>query len=105
MRLTLRAPEDVALDLRDRFRRRRLGMNLSQAGLAERSGVNLHSLRRFEKSCAISFEALLKLALALDVLDDFDRVGVADSKSLQSQTLDEVLAKSRPVERSRGRQK
>lgn len=105
MRLTLRAPDDVGLDLRDRLRKRRLGMNLSQPGLAERSGVNLHSLRRFEKSGAISFEALLKLALALDVLEDFDRVGVADSKSLQSQTLDEVLAKSRPVERSRGRQK
>ena len=37
-------------------------------------------------------EAALKLALAFDVLDDFDRVGVADTKCLQSQTLDEVLA-------------
>lgn len=105
MRLALRAPEDVGLDLRDRFRRRRLGVNLSQAGLAERSGVNLHSLRRFEKSGAISFEALLKLALALDVLDDFDRVGAGNPNNLQSQTLDEVLANSRPVERRRGRQK
>lgn len=105
MRLMLRTPDDVALDLRDRLRKRRLGMNLSQAGLAERAGVNLHSLRRFEKSGAISFDALLKLALALDVLDDFDRVGAADNKSLQSQTLDEVLANSRPVERSRGRRK
>ncbi|WP_439544465.1 helix-turn-helix domain-containing protein [Hyphomicrobium sp.] len=103
IRFNLRTPSDVALDLRDRFRKRRLDMNITQAQLAERSGVNLHTLRRFEKAGMISFEALLKLALVLDVLEDFDEVGAQDARNITSQTLDDVLSSRRSKQRNRAR--
>ena len=103
MQLTIRTPDDVAHSLRDRLRRRRLALNLSQAGLAERSGVNLHSLRRFEKTGLISFASLLKLALVLGVLDDFDRVGTIKAQLPEARSLDEILTGS--PHRNRGRMK
>jgi transcriptional regulator with XRE-family HTH domain len=78
-------------------------MNLSQAGLAERSGVNIHSLRRFEKTGRIALDSLLRLALVLNVLDDFERVADRDAPPLATQTLDDVLAASRSSTRTRGR--
>jgi transcriptional regulator with XRE-family HTH domain len=102
MQLKLNTPEDVALTLRDRFQQRRLDMGLSQAGLANRSGVNVHSLGRFERTGLISFESLLKLALVLKVLEDFDRVAKSEAHDPASQKLDDVLATRR---RQRGRGK
>ncbi len=103
LRIELQTPQDVALLLRDRFRRRRLAMNLSQAGLADRSGVNFHSLKRFEKVGLISLESLLKLALVLGCLDDFDGVATVNTKAADAQSLDDVLAGVQ--QRNRGRLK
>ena len=50
----------------------RLAKGWRQVTLAERSGVSLASLRRFEESGRISLRNLLKLAFALNRLDDFD---------------------------------
>jgi transcriptional regulator with XRE-family HTH domain len=105
MQLVLRSPEDVAVGLRDRFRQRRLDMNLSQSGLAERSGVNIHSLRRFEKTGRIALDSLLRMALVLNVLDDFERVADRGDAPLATLTLDDVLAANRTATRSRGRSK
>ena len=56
-------------------------MNLSQAGLAKRSGVTLGSLKRFETTGLIAFDSLLKLALVLDCLGDFDKVAADDDRA------------------------
>ena len=101
MSLTLKSPQEVGLVLRDRFRQRRLAMNLSQSGLATRSGVNLHSLRRFEKSGLISLESLLKLALVLECLDDFDTIAPNSVPDRTARSLDQILASSQ--KRNRGR--
>lgn len=101
MSLALESPQDVADALRDRLRRRRLALNLSQAGLAERSGVNLHSLRRFERTGLIALESLLKIALVLGVLADFDQIAAGEPKGGDKRSLDEILAASRT--RNRGR--
>jgi hypothetical protein len=85
MQFELRTPADVALELRDRVRTRRLSLNMSQVGLAERSGV--------------------KIALVLDFLGDFDHVGVGENKKIESRSLDDVLASSRRNERRRGRER
>ena len=47
---------------------------LSQAELADRSGVSLGSIKRFESTGQISLESFLKLLLILDRLDDFDSI-------------------------------
>jgi transcriptional regulator with XRE-family HTH domain len=69
---SLRAPEQVGTDLARRARALRLAKGWRQITLAERSGVSLASLRRFEGSGRISLRNLLKLAFALRRLDDFD---------------------------------
>ncbi len=59
------SPTDICHDLAIRARSARLAANLSQAGLAERAGVSLGSLRRFESSGAASLELVARVALAL----------------------------------------
>jgi len=101
MSIVIKTPKDVLKELAGRFKARRLSMNLTQEGLAVRSGVTWSSLKRFEHTGLISLEALLKLTIVLDCLGDFDRVCVDAGRSLASQSLDEMLRKSRS--RSRGR--
>jgi transcriptional regulator with XRE-family HTH domain len=93
--VSLKSPTDVQEELRARFRKRRLALNLTQEGVAKRSGVTVASLRRFERSGLIAFDSLLKIALVLDCLADFDRIATDDSRALTGQPLDMVLARSR----------
>jgi len=97
----LKSPADVLSELRARFKRRRLALNLTQEGLAKRSGVGLPSLRRFERTGLISLDSLLNLALVLDCLPDFDKVATEDDRSLIGRPLDIVLA--RKLGRRKGR--
>jgi transcriptional regulator with XRE-family HTH domain len=50
----------------------RLARGWKQITLAERSGVSLASLRRFEDSGKVSLQSLLNLAFALNRLEDFE---------------------------------
>ena len=58
-------PKTLAKNLSKRVRARRLELNLTQAGLAKRSGVSLGSIQRFENQAEISLKSLLKIAVAL----------------------------------------
>jgi transcriptional regulator with XRE-family HTH domain len=93
----------VQRELTGRFKTRRLALNLTQEGLAARSGVSWSSLKRFEYTGLIALDALLKLALVLGCLSDFDRICADDGQSLVSKSLDELLAK--PKLRRKGRLK
>lgn len=64
-------PPDIALSLANKHRDLRRQAGFSQAELAERSGVSLGSLKRFEQSGRISLRNLLQLALILGRLEDF----------------------------------
>ena len=101
MTVILRSPPDVLLDVRERFKRRRLALNLTQAGLAKRSGVTLGSLKRFETTGLIAFDSLLKLALVLDCLDDFGHLAADDERALTGRSLDDILAANRPRKKGR----
>lgn len=103
MPLTLKTPEDVATALRDRFKARRLAMNLTQPGLAQRAGINVWSLKRFEKTGLVALDSLLRISLVLGVLDDFDTVAADDGKPPEARSLDTILASRRA--RNRGRLK
>lgn len=101
MSISLNTPRDVQRDLADRFKTRRLAVNLTQEGLAARSGVSWSSLKRFERTGLIALDSLLKLALVLGCLNDFDRVCADDGQSLASTSLDELLSKAK--QRRKGR--
>ncbi len=59
------SPLDIRVSIADRFKRIRLDQNVSQEQLAERSGVSLGSLRRFESKGEISLKSLVRLAISL----------------------------------------
>jgi transcriptional regulator with XRE-family HTH domain len=67
-------PRDVRLELADKHRKLRKQQGLSQSALAERSGVSLGSLKRFETKGQVSLASFLKLAFVLGRLSDFENV-------------------------------
>jgi len=66
------SPKAKANALAERVKTRRLEMNLTQEGLSVRSGLPLATYRRFERTGKISLDGLLRIAYALDALNDFD---------------------------------
>lgn len=67
-------PKTLAKNLSKRVRARRLELNLTQAGLAKRSGVSLGSIQRFENQAEISLKSLLKIAVALNATNEFKQL-------------------------------
>lgn len=67
-------PGDVRLEIVQKHKKLRKQKGLSQNELAERSGVSLGSLKRFETKGQISLESLLKLVFVLGRLSDFESV-------------------------------
>lgn len=67
-------PRDIRIEIADKHRKLRKQQKLSQVELAERSGVSLGSLKRFETKGQISLASLLKLVFVLGRLSDFERV-------------------------------
>jgi transcriptional regulator with XRE-family HTH domain len=63
--------EDIEEQIAKQARQLRLAKNVTRKTLAEHSGVSLGSIQRFEQTGKISLENLLKIAQALDALQDF----------------------------------
>ncbi len=99
VRYSLHTPEQIGAALAGRLRELRLARGWRQVTLAERSGVSLGSLRRFESSGRVSLQNLLKLAFALGRLDDFDALFQAPPAS----SLAELEAAETGRARRRGR--
>jgi transcriptional regulator with XRE-family HTH domain len=97
--LILESPKDICRAVAERARAARLAANLTQEGLAQRSGVSLGSLKRFESSGAASLEAVVRIAVALRMESGFERV----FQSPRFSSLDEVIAA--PKRRIRGTRK
>jgi hypothetical protein len=96
----LLSPHEVELLLAAKARERRLALNLTQSSLAERSGVSLGTLKKFERSGKISLAALLKLAVILDCLMDFEKLFQAPT-SESFHTLDDLLKQKKLRQRGR----
>lgn len=96
--INISTPKSIMQDLKDKFKQKRLSLNLTQEGLSNKSAVSLGSIKRFETSGQISFESLLKLAFVLDCLDDFKNI--ANKNDEQYDSMDDLL-KVKPI-RKRG---
>jgi transcriptional regulator with XRE-family HTH domain len=77
-------PLAVSQALAERHRTLRKQLKMSQEEMAERSGVSLGSLKRFENTGKISMDSLLKLMHLLGRLNEFD------SLLLPKENLDDV---------------
>ena len=94
MSLSIKTPKEVSMEIAARLKARRLSQNLTQVGVALRSGMSTASLKRFEKTGEISFVSLLKVALVLDCLDECDRLFENNNKPVSLFT-DEAKPKKR----------
>ena len=67
-------PVEVSKALAEKHRTLRKQLKISQEEMAERSGVSLGSLKRFESMGKISLDSLLKLMHLLGRLNEFDNI-------------------------------
>ena len=89
--------------LAENIRERRLQMELTQEGLAERSGVSLSTLRKFEQKGSISLESFLKLLSVTGGLDEIVTALKPNKPNFKS--IDEVLKADEKITKKRGRKK
>ncbi len=62
--------DDVARKIANDFRNRRVERGLTREDVAEKSGVALANITRFEQKALISLQNLILLAIALDYLHE-----------------------------------
>lgn len=77
--IDMATPQEIQKKIALAARAKRLEINLSQLTLSEKSGVSYGVLKKFERTGQISLESLLKLALALGAMDDFNAVFAPDN--------------------------
>ena len=70
----LTSPIDVMLSVAQRAKALRLEQNITKQELADKVGIAIGTVKRFEKSGEIQFNHLLRLALVLGRLDEFCNV-------------------------------
>lgn len=97
--LTLRTPLEVLRDCAVRARGMRLEANITQSELASRTGISVGTVKRFERTGEIQFNHLLRIALVLGRLEDFD--GVFRKSEVPSSLFDDEEVK--PRKRARGK--
>ena len=62
---TLSNPDDIAREIADAFRKRRIEKNLTREQVAELSGVVVSNIVRFEQKGLISLKNLIGIAIAM----------------------------------------
>ena len=62
---TLDNPDEIAKEMANDFRRRRIEKNLTREQVAEKSGVAMSNIMRFEQKGLISLKNLIGIAMAL----------------------------------------
>lgn len=98
--IDMKTPQEILKVIAEKARAKRLFLNLSQQTLSDRSGVSYGTLKKFERTGQISLESLLKLALVLGALTDFEHV-FAPQKPESALSLDELMMQD--TQRKRGR--
>lgn len=101
MSFNIKTPDDIRQELASRAKDRRLGMDLSQEGVARRAGISTGTIKRFEKTGDISIDSLLKIALVLEALNEFE--DIFKSKAFAPTSIDDLLKE--PHKPQRGRRK
>lgn len=96
--IMINLPQDESKAIAARAKAVRLQQNITQEGLAKRSGVSFGSIKRFEQTGQISLEALLKIAFTLNVLDNFSDL-FAPQTNRSGQSLDALIASSKKRKR------
>ena len=97
MSFSMLSSQEILKDLSSRLISRRLARNLTQKGLAQRSGVALGTLKKFESTGRVSLASFVRLAIALK--DEAALEGLLLEEEFR--TLDDVLRAERKPRRGR----
>lgn len=89
--------EDIAKKIADDFRKRRIEKGMTREEIAEKSGVALGNLARFEQKGLISLKNLIELARALGYL--------ADVKNIFSEPKYSTMEELQMIRRNSGKKK
>ena len=79
----LKTPEKHMIQIARRERMIRKKKKLSQADLSKKSNVSYGSLKRFEETGNISLASLIKIAIALDCIEEFETLFRAEPESIE----------------------
>ncbi|PJJ80425.1 helix-turn-helix domain-containing protein [Mucilaginibacter auburnensis] len=101
--MLLTTPVKAQLKIAENVRAKRIAIELTQEGLAERSGVPLATLRKFEQKGAISLESLIKLLMVTGGVEELIEVLKPAKPAFKS--IDDVLKGDGEVTRKRGRRR
>ena len=82
-----KTPNEIARNLADKIKEHRKKLKISQEVLAQKSGVSLGSIKRFETKYEISLQSFIKIAIALDLDNDFESLFAAKTYT----TIDEII--------------
>ena len=72
--LNQKTPNEIAKSIAEKIKQQRKKLKISQQELAQKSGVSLGSIKRFETKYEISLQSLIKLTIALDLEGDFEKL-------------------------------
>lgn len=89
--LNQKSPSEISGIVAKNLKVKRKKMKFSQEKLAERSGVSLASVKRFENKFEISFTSLIKLATALDCESDLEDLFRTKTYSSINEVINEQL--------------
>jgi transcriptional regulator with XRE-family HTH domain len=89
--LNQKSPTEISEAVTKNLKAKRKKMKLSQEKLAEKSGVSLASVKRFENKFEIAFISLIKLAIALDCESDFENLFKQKTYSSINEVINEQL--------------
>ena len=85
--LNQKTPREIAKSLADKIKEHRRKLKISQEVLAQKSGVSLGSIKRFETKYEISLQSFIKIAIALDLDNDIENLFKAKTYT----SIDEVI--------------
>ncbi len=98
---TIDNPDDVAMEIANDFRRRRIEKDLTREQVAEMSQVPLANIARFEQKGLVSLQNLIKIAMSVGYTSDIKNI----FKTQKYQTMDEMLQIKRNLNKKRATKK
>ena len=72
--LNQKTPNEIAKSFADKIKEHRKKLKISQEVLSQKSGVSLGSIKRFETKYEISLQSFIKIAIALNLDSDFEKL-------------------------------
>ena len=72
--LNQKTPNEIAKSLAEKIKEHRKKLKISQESLAQKSGVSLGSIKRFETKYEISLQSFIKITIALDLDNDLENL-------------------------------